>query len=97
MTSWRAERREVAHIARWTVEELAEADGLQVLDVRELSEWREGHIPGSLHSALPRPARAAERDRPGAARRGDLRLGPAQRDRRQPPVRTRRARGDPRG
>ena len=49
MTSWRAERREVAHVARWTVEELAEADGVQVLDVRELSEWREGHIPGSIH------------------------------------------------
>jgi hydroxyacylglutathione hydrolase len=50
MTSWRAERRDVARIARWTVEELAGADGdLQVVDVRELSEWREGHIPGSLH------------------------------------------------
>ena len=23
--------------------------GPQILDVRELSEWREGHIPGSLH------------------------------------------------
>jgi hydroxyacylglutathione hydrolase len=50
MTSWRAERRDVARIARWTVEELAGADGdVQVVDVRELSEWREGHIPGSLH------------------------------------------------
>jgi hydroxyacylglutathione hydrolase len=50
MTSWRAERRDVARIARWTVEELAGADGdVQVVDVRALSEWREGHIPGSLH------------------------------------------------
>jgi hydroxyacylglutathione hydrolase len=50
MTSWRAERREVESVARWTVEELAERrDGVQVLDVRELSEWREGHIPGSMH------------------------------------------------
>jgi hydroxyacylglutathione hydrolase len=49
MTSWRAERREVARIARWTVEELAGAEDVQVLDVRELSEWRAGHIPGSLH------------------------------------------------
>jgi hydroxyacylglutathione hydrolase len=50
MTSWRAERREVAHIARWTVNELAGAGSdVQVLDVRELSEWREGHVPGSLH------------------------------------------------
>ncbi len=50
MTSWRAERRDVARIARWTVEELAAADGrVQVVDVREQSEWRAGHIPGSLH------------------------------------------------
>jgi hydroxyacylglutathione hydrolase len=50
MTSWRAERREVESVARWTVEELAERrDGMQILDVRELSEWREGHIPGSMH------------------------------------------------
>ncbi len=55
MTSWRAERREVASIDRWTVEELAvrmEADAagdVQILDVRELGEWRDGHIPGSLH------------------------------------------------
>jgi hydroxyacylglutathione hydrolase len=50
MTSWRAERREVAHVRRWNVHELASAGGdVQVLDVRELTEWREGHIPGSLH------------------------------------------------
>jgi hydroxyacylglutathione hydrolase len=50
MTSWRAERREVAQIARWTVGRLARADAdVQILDVREDSEWREGHIPGSLH------------------------------------------------
>ena len=49
MTSWRAERRDVARIARWSVEEVADADGVQLVDVRELSEWRAGHIPGSLH------------------------------------------------
>ena len=50
MTSWRAERRDVAHVTRWSVQELASAGGdVQVLDVRELTEWREGHIPGSLH------------------------------------------------
>jgi hydroxyacylglutathione hydrolase len=50
MTSWRAERRQVESVARWTVEQLAERrDGVQILDVRELSEWRDGHIPGSLH------------------------------------------------
>jgi hydroxyacylglutathione hydrolase len=49
MTSWRADRRDVGRIARWSVEELAAAHGVQVVDVRELSEWRAGHIPGSLH------------------------------------------------
>jgi hydroxyacylglutathione hydrolase len=50
MTSWRTERRDVDSVARWTVEQLAERrDGVQILDVRELSEWREGHIPGSIH------------------------------------------------
>jgi hydroxyacylglutathione hydrolase len=50
MTSWRAEHREVASLARWTVEQLAaRRDGVQTLDVRELSEWRDSHIPGSLH------------------------------------------------
>jgi hydroxyacylglutathione hydrolase len=50
MTSWRAERREVESVSRWTVEDLMERrDGVQILDVRELSEWREGHIPGSMH------------------------------------------------
>ena len=51
MTSWRAERREVESIARWTVEELAaRGDGIQVVDNRERKEWLEGHIPGSLHA-----------------------------------------------
>jgi glyoxylase-like metal-dependent hydrolase (beta-lactamase superfamily II)/rhodanese-related sulfurtransferase len=53
MTSWRLERREVARIARLDVpglHERRESDPeLQVLDVREDSEWRERRIPGSLH------------------------------------------------
>jgi rhodanese-related sulfurtransferase len=50
MTSWRAERREVDRIERMTVEQLAGCDDdLQIVDVRERSEWAEGHIPGSLH------------------------------------------------
>jgi hydroxyacylglutathione hydrolase len=50
MTSWRAERREVESVSRWNVEQLAERrNGVQILDVRELSEWRDGHIPGSMH------------------------------------------------
>jgi hydroxyacylglutathione hydrolase len=54
MTSWREERRPVQGVRRMTVPELHEAwtgDGarLQVLDVRERTEWDAGHIPGSLH------------------------------------------------
>ena len=52
MTSWREERRAVERIERLTVDALherLEADpDLQVLDVRERSEWDAGHIPGSL-------------------------------------------------
>jgi hydroxyacylglutathione hydrolase len=71
MTSWRAERRDVARIARWTVDELAGADGdVQIVDVRELSEWREGHIPGSLHRPyhdLHELPSELDRERPVAA------------------------------
>jgi hydroxyacylglutathione hydrolase len=50
MTSWRAESREVDRIERVEVSDLAELDGdVQILDVRERSEWDAGHIPGSLH------------------------------------------------
>jgi hydroxyacylglutathione hydrolase len=50
MTSWRAEDREVRRIERIHVEELHErGDGVQILDVREEREWRDGHIPGSVH------------------------------------------------
>jgi rhodanese-related sulfurtransferase/glyoxylase-like metal-dependent hydrolase (beta-lactamase superfamily II) len=50
MTSWRAEKRDVGRVERIDVQELHERDGsVQVLDVREESEWRSGHIPDSLH------------------------------------------------
>jgi len=53
MTSWREERRPVERVARLSVSELRErlvaGDGLQVLDVRERTEWRRCHIPGSLN------------------------------------------------
>jgi rhodanese-related sulfurtransferase len=54
MTSWREEKRGVDRVERMTVPELHERwerdrDGLQVLDVREQSEWDAGHIPGSVH------------------------------------------------
>ena len=49
-TSWREERLPVGRTPRLTVEELHERrDSIQVLDVREQSEWDEGHIPGSVH------------------------------------------------
>ncbi|MGH2805460.1 MAG: MBL fold metallo-hydrolase, partial [Thermoleophilaceae bacterium] len=51
MTSWREERLPVERIERITVPELREREGeLQVLDVRERSEWEAGHIPGSVHT-----------------------------------------------
>ena len=46
MTSWRHERRPVEEIRRLPVAELTQ--DAQILDVREESEWREGHIPGSV-------------------------------------------------
>jgi hydroxyacylglutathione hydrolase len=51
MTSWREERLPVERIERITVPELRErAEELQILDVRERSEWDAGHIPGSVHT-----------------------------------------------
>jgi hydroxyacylglutathione hydrolase len=51
MTVWRADRRPVERIERVDVKELYERsqqdDSLQMLDVREQSEWDAGHIPAS--------------------------------------------------
>jgi hydroxyacylglutathione hydrolase len=52
MTSSREDKLDVARIERMTVPELhgrRERDGVQVLDVREQSEWDAGHIPDSVH------------------------------------------------
>jgi hydroxyacylglutathione hydrolase len=52
MTSWREERRPVRNTRRVSVPELHERwrrGGVQVLDVRERSEWDAGRIPGSIH------------------------------------------------
>jgi hydroxyacylglutathione hydrolase len=50
MTSWREERRPVERIERVPVSELRErASEVQILDVRELDEWEQGHIKGSVH------------------------------------------------
>jgi hydroxyacylglutathione hydrolase len=51
LTSWRLEPRPVERIERLPLDELAdrlESDGVQLLDVRERSEFEAGHIPGSL-------------------------------------------------
>jgi rhodanese-related sulfurtransferase len=50
-TSWLQEGREVDHIERLPAAALAERldDGMQLLDVRERSEWDAGRIPGSVH------------------------------------------------
>ena len=48
MTSWRQEKRPVARIERLPLSGLPDRAGdVQILDVRERSEWEEGHIPGS--------------------------------------------------
>jgi hydroxyacylglutathione hydrolase len=50
MTSWREERFPVEAVERMTVPELhARRDDVQLLDVRERSEWEERRIPGSVH------------------------------------------------
>jgi hydroxyacylglutathione hydrolase len=52
MTSWRQEGRSAQRTDRLSITELAalrQSDpGLQILDVRERTEWDAGHIPGSL-------------------------------------------------
>ena len=49
MTSWREDGRPTASTERIDIDALrARADAVQVLDVRERSEWEEGHIPGSI-------------------------------------------------
>lgn len=54
MTSWREERRPVSRLERLPARDLparlADDPAVQVLDVRERSEWDAGHIEGSLHA-----------------------------------------------
>jgi hydroxyacylglutathione hydrolase len=54
MTSWREELRDVQQTERLALTDLhrlweREGGKLQVLEVRERSEWDAGHIPGSVH------------------------------------------------
>jgi hydroxyacylglutathione hydrolase len=53
MTAWREEKGPVLSTRRVSVPELHErwepGGAIQVLDVRERSEWDDGHIPGAVH------------------------------------------------
>jgi hydroxyacylglutathione hydrolase len=50
MTSWRQDKRTTARIERLRVDEVrARRPEVQVLDVRERTEWDEGHVAGSVH------------------------------------------------
>jgi rhodanese-related sulfurtransferase len=50
MTSWRQEKRPVARIERLPIGQLPAREDVQVLDVRERSEWDAGHLDGSVHT-----------------------------------------------
>jgi glyoxylase-like metal-dependent hydrolase (beta-lactamase superfamily II)/rhodanese-related sulfurtransferase len=67
MIEWRSEGLPVAEVPQITVYDLAawldEGRDLVVIDVRELSEWREGHIDRALHLPMAEaPRRLAEVD-----------------------------------
>jgi rhodanese-related sulfurtransferase len=50
MTTWREERCPTRSVRRLDVTGLhALIDEVQVLDVRDRSEWVDGHIPGAVH------------------------------------------------
>jgi hydroxyacylglutathione hydrolase len=54
MTSWRQDKRPTARIERLRVDEVRRRRAekhLQVLDVRERTEWDAGHVAGSVHRA----------------------------------------------
>ena len=55
MTTWRQEHRVVDRTERVRIENLADVlearPEVQLLDVRERSEFEDGHIPGSQHAA----------------------------------------------
>jgi glyoxylase-like metal-dependent hydrolase (beta-lactamase superfamily II)/rhodanese-related sulfurtransferase len=51
MTTWREEKRPTKSVLRIDVSGLRDRiDDVQVLDVREQSEWDAGHIPGAVHA-----------------------------------------------
>ena len=68
--AWRASGNEVAHLDTRSADDLAAeiaSGAVGVLDVREASEWRSGHIKGAIHipgGALPRRLDEVPNDRP---------------------------------
>ena len=101
MTSWRQEGREAAVTERLALDDLVarmDADaGVQILDVREKTEWDEGAHPGFELHALARHPRGPRRPGSREADRGDVRLWPACGHGSQPRAAPRRAKRDPRG
>jgi hydroxyacylglutathione hydrolase len=73
MIEWRSEELPVERVPQITVYDLAEwleeRRDVAVIDVREPSEWREGHIEGALHLPMLEALRRLDevpRDRPKA-------------------------------
>ncbi|MFZ5854198.1 MAG: MBL fold metallo-hydrolase [Chloroflexota bacterium] len=68
--AWRASGKSIARLDARTADELEPeitGGGVHVLDVREASEWRSGHIAGAIHipgGALPRRLDDVPADRP---------------------------------
>ena len=74
MTEWRSQGYPIATVPQVTVHELSslreDKPDLVVIDVRELSEWDEGHIEGAVHIPMGEAVRRlaeVPRDRPKAA------------------------------
>ena len=68
--AWRASGNDIARLDTRSAEDLAAdiaSGAVRVLDVREASEWRDGHIAGALHipgGSLPRRLDEVPDDRP---------------------------------
>ncbi len=53
MTAWDNTAGSLVELNQMTVHDVKAAKNLQVLDVRAPSEWKEGHIPGAMHTFVP--------------------------------------------
>jgi hydroxyacylglutathione hydrolase len=50
---WQAKHAALATIAQISPVDAAKQGGAQIVDVRNASEWAEGHVPGAIHVPLP--------------------------------------------